>query len=96
MSTKRQKDADKLDYALFMALEHMRSFHRDHPQPFQPARITGDDRAGEAFRAVEAAISRLRHYYVRPLMDPEQRSATSGNVSDASCSATVDGNKSNA
>lgn len=82
MSTKRQKAADELDYALFMALEHMRVFHRDHPQP-------GD---GEVFRTAEAAISKLRHYYVRPLMDPEQRAATSGNVSDASCPATAEGN----
>lgn len=80
MSTKRQKAADELDYALFMALEHMRTFHRDHPQPFQPAAFTGDDRAGKAFRDAGAAISKLRHYYVRPLMDPEQRAATSGSA----------------
>lgn len=82
MSTKRQKAADELDYALFMALEHMRTFNRDHPQPFQPAAFTGDDRAGKAFRDAEAAISKLRHYYVRPLMDPEQRAATSGSAQD--------------
>lgn len=77
MSTKRQKAADELDYALFMALERMRTFRETHPQPFEPAAFTGDDRAGEAFRAAEAAIRKLRHYYVRPLMDPEQRAATS-------------------
>lgn len=82
MSTKRQKAADELDYALFMALEHMRVFSRDHPQPFQPAAFTGDDRAGKAFRDAEAAISKLRHYYVRPLMDPEQRAATSDSSQD--------------
>lgn len=83
MSTPLQKAADELDYALFMALEHMRTFRRDHPQPFQPRAFTGDDRAGKAFDAAEAAISKLRHYYVRPLMDPEQRAATSGNAHEA-------------
>lgn len=43
----------------------------------------------EVFREVRrvlrsdgAAISKLRHYYVRPLMDPEQRAATSDSSQD--------------
>jgi hypothetical protein len=80
MATERECDADRLDHALFMAVEEMSAFMKKYPGALNPRNlISGREKAGDA-KAGEAAtaISSLRHLYVRPLMDPKQREATNG------------------
>jgi hypothetical protein len=74
MSSAREQDANKLDYALFLASEELRVFREKYPGAFD--RQLNDNRGNEMCFAADDAISKLRHYGVRPMMSAKQREET--------------------
>ena len=71
MSTQRQRDADAADHALFQALGLVQQFRLEHARAVGPIGC-------KCINDLEDLIGHVRRRHIRPLMDPEQRAATSG------------------